>query len=321
MACYKCWIKATGITEYQYADGRVSRLFRNMAQRTKPSDSNNKTKQWLNWRVKGKLQNVSAEQVQKLSMKYSGASDWVTSIGDGRVAVLYTCATQTCKAVPMRSSSWVLCKKSHGASQTQWHCPACGDKWTAGVGLNMRLLVVYGESDDKNACYRWGDHAANVTNWAEGVLDFLRKVELVQMIDNTKIDWLSVLQALKSLDQRNFRRLKQVMRPRWEKPVRPGQQWCEAVLHCNDPQLSVVNWAVEVPIGKLDHEPPPMTSEELMSLLNTCLAFVDPDSYMKNPTKKQKKVQFEADEQRRVLMPELARELRKLSLQQQGAQQ
>eukprot|EP00971_Amphidinium_carterae_P235237 4668125-Amphidinium_carterae.1 len=86
LACYKCWIKATGIKDYQYEDGRVSRLFRNMAQRTKPSDSNNKTKQWLNWRVKGKLQKVSADQVQKLSMKHSGASDWVTSIGDGRVA-------------------------------------------------------------------------------------------------------------------------------------------------------------------------------------------------------------------------------------------
>eukprot|EP00971_Amphidinium_carterae_P286427 5686874-Amphidinium_carterae.1 len=88
----------------------------------------------------------------------------------------------------MRSSSWVLCKRSQGSSQTQWHCPACGDKWTAGVGLEMRLLVVYGESDEKNACYRWGDHEPNVTNWAEGVLDFLRKVELVQMINNKKIE-------------------------------------------------------------------------------------------------------------------------------------
>eukprot|EP00971_Amphidinium_carterae_P145754 2888539-Amphidinium_carterae.2 len=141
------------------------------------------------------------------------------------------------------------------------------------------------------------------------------------MINNKKIEWLSVLRALNRLDVRNFARLQQVMRPRWQKPVAPGEQWCMAELHCNDPQLSVVNWAVEVPIGKLDMEPPPMTSDELRSLLNTCLAFVNPDSYMTNPSKKQKKVQFEADAQRKELMPQLVRELNKLSLQQQGAQQ
>eukprot|EP00971_Amphidinium_carterae_P000469 9671-Amphidinium_carterae.1 len=64
-----------------------------------------------------------------------------------------------------------------------------------------------------------------------------------------------------------------------------------------------------------------MTSEELRSLLNTCLAFVTPESYPENPSKKQRKVQFEADEMRINLMPQLARELSKLSLQQQGAQQ
>eukprot|EP00971_Amphidinium_carterae_P050657 997203-Amphidinium_carterae.1 len=66
------------------ADGRVSRLFRNMAQRTKPSESDRKTKQWLKWRVEGGKVKVSAAQVQKLSMKFSGCADWVTSIGDGR---------------------------------------------------------------------------------------------------------------------------------------------------------------------------------------------------------------------------------------------
>eukprot|EP00971_Amphidinium_carterae_P021386 422019-Amphidinium_carterae.1 len=141
------------------------------------------------------------------------------------------------------------------------------------------------------------------------------------MINNKKIEWLSVLRALNQLDQRNFSRLQEVMCPRWQKPVHPGQQWCEAQLHCNDPQLSVVNWAVSVPIGKLDNEPPPMTSDELRSLLNTCLAFVNPESYMPNPSKKQKKVQFEADALRKGFMPQLAHELSKLSLQQQGAQQ
>eukprot|EP00971_Amphidinium_carterae_P029743 585332-Amphidinium_carterae.1 len=188
--------------------------------------------------------------------------------------------------------------------------------------MEMRLLVVYGETKEQNACYRWGDHEPNVTNWAESVLDYLRKVELVLMINNKKIEWLSVLQALHEMDERNFAKLQEVMTPRWQKPVSQGQQWCEAQLHCNDPQLSVVNWAVRVPIGKLENEPPAMTSEELRSLLNTCLALIDPDSYMTNPSKKQKKVQFEADALRKDFMPQLARELSKLSLQQQqGAQQ
>eukprot|EP00971_Amphidinium_carterae_P037530 737858-Amphidinium_carterae.1 len=64
-----------------------------------------------------------------------------------------------------------------------------------------------------------------------------------------------------------------------------------------------------------------MTSEELRSLLNTCLALIEPDSYMTNPNKRQRKVQFEADALRKGLMPQLAHELSKLSLQQQGAQQ
>eukprot|EP00971_Amphidinium_carterae_P332256 6466330-Amphidinium_carterae.2 len=123
------------------------------------------------------------------------------------------------------------------------------------------------------------------------------------------------------MDERNFKKLKEVMRPRWQKPVHPGEQWCAAELHCNDPQLSVVNWGVRVPIGKLENEPPAMTSDELQSLLNTCLALIDPDSYMTNPSKKQKKVQFEAEELREKFMPQLARELEKLSLQQQQAAQ
>eukprot|EP00971_Amphidinium_carterae_P149559 2965463-Amphidinium_carterae.1 len=65
------------------------------------------------------------------------------------------------------------------------------------------------------------------------------------------------------MDDRNFDRLQEVMEARWQQPVRPGQQWCEAQLHCNNPQLSVPHWGVRVPIGKLNNDPPPMTSDEL----------------------------------------------------------
>eukprot|EP00971_Amphidinium_carterae_P296501 5890218-Amphidinium_carterae.1 len=78
------------------------------------------------------------------------------------------------------------------------------------------------------------------------------------------------------MDERNFAKLQEVMRPTWQQPVRPGGQWCEATITCKDAQLSVVNWAVEVPIGKLENDPPALTSEELRSLLNTCLALIDP---------------------------------------------
>eukprot|EP00971_Amphidinium_carterae_P124515 2466624-Amphidinium_carterae.1 len=72
LACYKCWIRATKMKAYEYDDGRVSRLFRNMAQRTKHSESDRKTRQWLKWRVQGKLK-VSPDEVQKLSMKTRSA--------------------------------------------------------------------------------------------------------------------------------------------------------------------------------------------------------------------------------------------------------
>eukprot|EP00971_Amphidinium_carterae_P157299 3118359-Amphidinium_carterae.1 len=84
LACYKCWIRATNIKEYEYEDGRVSRRFRNMAQRTKTSESDRKTRQWLKWRVAGKLK-VSADEVQKLSAKHSGCADWVTSRTSARL--------------------------------------------------------------------------------------------------------------------------------------------------------------------------------------------------------------------------------------------
>eukprot|EP00971_Amphidinium_carterae_P074648 1475308-Amphidinium_carterae.1 len=51
--------------------GKVTRMFRNMAQTTKPSDANNNTKRWVEWRVKNKIK-VSPDQVEKLGQKYSG---------------------------------------------------------------------------------------------------------------------------------------------------------------------------------------------------------------------------------------------------------
>eukprot|EP00971_Amphidinium_carterae_P117286 2323231-Amphidinium_carterae.1 len=65
------------------------------------------------------------------------------------------------------------------------------------------------------------------------------------------------------MDTRNFQKLKEVMEPRWQKPVQPGEQWCEAQLHCHDPQLSVPHWGMRVPVGTLKKDPPPMTSDEL----------------------------------------------------------
>eukprot|EP00971_Amphidinium_carterae_P195114 3871858-Amphidinium_carterae.1 len=55
LACYKCWIRSTKKKDYEYEDGRVSRLFRNMAQRTKNGASDLKRRQWMKWRVEGKL--------------------------------------------------------------------------------------------------------------------------------------------------------------------------------------------------------------------------------------------------------------------------
>eukprot|EP00971_Amphidinium_carterae_P072956 1442757-Amphidinium_carterae.1 len=68
LACYKCWIRATGMKGYEYEDGRVSRKFRNMAQKTKQSECDRKTRQWLKWRVQGKLK-VSPDEMLRLSMK------------------------------------------------------------------------------------------------------------------------------------------------------------------------------------------------------------------------------------------------------------
>eukprot|EP00971_Amphidinium_carterae_P302957 6019516-Amphidinium_carterae.1 len=220
----------------------------------------------------------------------------------------------------MRSNSWVLCKRSPGSTHTQWHCPACGDKWSAGSGLDVRLLVVYGEDEQSNVCFRWGKHEDSIYHWAEAVLDYLRQCELVTFLNNKRINWVSILKALNKMDGRNFARLQEVMQPSWERAVRPGAQWCEAELHCSDAQLSVNNWAVQVPIGRLKNDPPPMTSDELRSLMNTCLALIEPDSYIKKPKPGQKKVQFQAETQRSKLMPQLEEALSKLALQRQGAE-
>eukprot|EP00971_Amphidinium_carterae_P275430 5464990-Amphidinium_carterae.1 len=62
-----------------------------------------------------------------------------------------------------------------------------------------------------------------------------------------------------------------------------------------------------------------MTSDELRSLLNTCLALIDPLSYLQQPSKKQKLVQFEAEKLHKNFMPQLAAQLDQLSLERQGA--
>eukprot|EP00971_Amphidinium_carterae_P212837 4224158-Amphidinium_carterae.1 len=63
-----------------------------------------------------------------------------------------------------------------------------------------------------------------------------------------------------------------------------------------------------------------MSSDEPRSLLTTCLALINPDSYLQQPSKKQKTVQFQAEELHRVFMPQLAAQLNQLSLERQGAQ-
>eukprot|EP00971_Amphidinium_carterae_P237878 4722615-Amphidinium_carterae.1 len=78
---------------------------------------------------------------------------------------------------------------------------------------------------------------------------------------------------------------------------------------------------MRVPVGKLKKDPPPMTSDELRSLLTACLALIDPHSYLQSPSKKQKSVQFEAEQLHKAFMPRLAAQLDKLSLERQGAQQ
>eukprot|EP00971_Amphidinium_carterae_P077543 1532532-Amphidinium_carterae.1 len=177
LACYLCWIKATNDEEYKRADGSVSSKFRNMGNLTKPGAQDAITAKWLKWRVgsgPGQVK-VDENKVKVLSQSFSGCHDWVTSIADGRVAVLYACATPTCKAIPMKTNGWVFCRKSLGSKQTQWHCPACGDKFACNTGLANRLLVVYGDTNGDNVCYRWGHHELSSDTWAENVLDYLRK--------------------------------------------------------------------------------------------------------------------------------------------------
>eukprot|EP00971_Amphidinium_carterae_P110337 2186078-Amphidinium_carterae.1 len=117
----------------------------------------------------------------------------------------------------------------------QWHCPACGDKWSGGTGLPFRLLVVYGEQEEDNVCYRMGTHPHATETWAENVLDYLRKVELVHTINAKPINWHNILKALGEMDERNFQKLSQVLQPVYRKPCRPGDNWWQAEIHCPDP--------------------------------------------------------------------------------------
>eukprot|EP00971_Amphidinium_carterae_P170363 3375613-Amphidinium_carterae.1 len=114
LACYKCWIKATNNESYMREDGGVSAIFRNMGNTTKPGAQDALTNKWLKWRVGGDAGQVYVDekQVKVLSQSFSGCHDWVTSIGDGRVAVLYACATVACRAIPMKTNGWVFCRKS-----------------------------------------------------------------------------------------------------------------------------------------------------------------------------------------------------------------
>eukprot|EP00971_Amphidinium_carterae_P157924 3130270-Amphidinium_carterae.1 len=96
------------------------------------------------------------------------------------------------------------------------------------------------------------------------------------------------------MDERNFQKLSQVLQPVYKTACKPGNQWWSAQIHCPDPQLSVSNYAIRVPIGWLKREPEALSSGELVSLLTTCLALIDPRSYVEAPTKVQKKVEWEA---------------------------
>eukprot|EP00971_Amphidinium_carterae_P025297 499497-Amphidinium_carterae.1 len=83
--------------------------------------------------------------------------------------------------------------------------------------------------------HRWGHHEQAKDTWAENVLDYLRKVELVQTLNGKTINWRTILKALGEMDARNFRKLTQVLKPYYKKPVRPGAQWSMAEIHCPDP--------------------------------------------------------------------------------------
>eukprot|EP00971_Amphidinium_carterae_P195644 3882585-Amphidinium_carterae.1 len=120
------------------------------------------------------------------------------------------------------------------------------------------------------------------------------------------------------MDCRNFQKLTAVLKPCYLKACRPGAQWPSAKIHCPDPQLSVSNWGVNVAIGWLRSEPEPLSTGELVSLLHTCLALIDPTSYLENPPSANKKVQHQASQLHVTLMPQLEDALERLSIEREA---
>eukprot|EP00971_Amphidinium_carterae_P127500 2526328-Amphidinium_carterae.1 len=120
------------------------------------------------------------------------------------------------------------------------------------------------------------------------------------------------------MDDRNFRKLSQVLQPHYQKPCQPGAQWYSAEIHCPDPQLSISHYGLKVPIGWLKQEPEALSTGELVSLLTTCLALIDPRSYIDNPTRAMKTVQWDAVKAHNNVMPQLQKKLEQLSIKQQA---
>eukprot|EP00971_Amphidinium_carterae_P068385 1354010-Amphidinium_carterae.3 len=134
--CFKCWNAHEGTEKYSTFEGKHSAAFR---KKTAILLNTNKMREkyMRNWEAR--YCKIDPYTYQKLTCAYSGASDWVTTVGpDGNVALLCSCAE--CNNARLKTNGWLKAKTcSSGAyTRVQWHCPHCGSKWKWGTSAADR---------------------------------------------------------------------------------------------------------------------------------------------------------------------------------------
>eukprot|EP00971_Amphidinium_carterae_P012048 237710-Amphidinium_carterae.1 len=76
--------------------------------------------------------------MSRLAVESAGGEDWVQMVGNGKVSILYSCAS--CGAAPLRMNGWVRAKKS---TRNDWFCAKCGDRWTHAAADSERWLLLW----------------------------------------------------------------------------------------------------------------------------------------------------------------------------------
>jgi hypothetical protein len=232
-------------TQYTVKKGEgftLTSAWRTLARRTKPNmKMQNKKLQNAMQTMEDRINRDGGHLGEKVNIKdvYSltesalarQAADWVCELALN-LCILYGCTV--CGVYPLKSSSWWRCNSTINSKDGMvtgghWRCAGCLQRFSSGIGSEMRLLVLGDEQE--YSYFKIGQTSTIV----EAKLRFLVMVQMVTEIGGKPVTKEVLLECIRTLNERTERRLSSFKEVVTLKAKDPAEMQVE--IFCSDARL------------------------------------------------------------------------------------